>query len=422
MPDADPADPYADSAPPRRPITLGWALLLMCVGVAAGGCGSQYGLLPTEQSVPEFAALAASAGGLPQRTSLVPVGAAGGRPVRVAVHETGTGDRGRVVVFVHGVLSDSRMWRFVRGDLGRDFDLMAVDLTGCGESDRPDPADRGPDGYAPPALARDVLLAVRGRLAERDAADAAAGRPKVRLTLGGHSLGGMVILRMWADDAVRAEYADVLGRVDGLVLFTPADVMIDPALPTFHAVATATDSKVVVADALGVLREKVAAGIRDSVSEERLAVREEADRLVEVLRDPPRRRAAIAMLRRALPLTGPAGDRLDWDRAEAIEAGYARVDVPCLIVWGGRDETFPVSMGYKLAAELPGGRLRIVTAGRHCLPTERPAACIRLVRQFVEEGGMKDAPRISRVDVEVPPAAAAGASTQASYLNPSAGP
>jgi pimeloyl-ACP methyl ester carboxylesterase len=106
------------------------------------------------------------------------------------------------------------------------------------------------------------------------------------------------------------------------------------------------------------------------------------------------------MLQQTVPLRPGRGDRLDWERVEAITAGYVRVGVPCLIVWGGRDETLPVSMGYKLAAELPDARLRIVQAGMHGLATERPRECVALIRGFLGAGpAYASSPRVARVDL-----------------------
>src|SRR5215208_4108317 len=92
-------------------------VLAALVAMSAAGCAGEYHRLRPEAAVPELAALKESATAIGQRTSRVRVGAAGGRPVHVAVHESGPGDTQRVVVLIHGVLSDSRVWRNVRGDL-----------------------------------------------------------------------------------------------------------------------------------------------------------------------------------------------------------------------------------------------------------------------------------------------------------------
>ncbi len=98
-------------------------------------------------------------------------------------------------------------------------------------------------------------------------------------------------------------------------------------------------------------------------------------------------------------------------QAEVVSSGYIKVNVPCLIVWGGRDETLPLAMGYMLADEIPGAQLRIVTEAMHCLPTERPLACTRLIRDFLAEKSRPDRTRIARVD-QVGNALAAGTAAE----------
>jgi pimeloyl-ACP methyl ester carboxylesterase len=130
------------------------------------------------------------------------------------------------------------------------------------------------------------------------------------------------------------------------------------------------------------LRERVAASTKAGAGEGAAGLREEADRTAAVLRDPRRRAAMQAMIRQAVPFRG---GRPDWPRIERLVAAYPNVNVRCLILWGSRDELFPVSMGYKLAAEVPGARLRIVPGAMHSLPLEQPTLCATVVRDFVAE-------------------------------------
>ena len=44
-------------------------------------------------------------------------------------------------------------------------------------------------------------------------------------------------------------------------------------------------------------------------------------------------------------------------------------------------------MAYKLLAQLPNARLRVLPDAMHSLPTERPWTCARLVRDFVRSDG-----------------------------------
>ena len=373
----------------RACIGVGRCLALACVLLGTlGGCAAgTFERLPRDRDLPEQGMLVRAADLIPERLVHVSVAGPAGRPVRLAIHESGAAQDQRIVVLIHGILSDSRMWRYVRGDLGKDHTLWAVDLMGCGQSDAPNPADLPADGYAPASLARGVLSALRHRLA--------ATPPGTKLTLAGHSLGGMVVLRMYADATLRQEFADVLDRVDGAVLFTPVDVDLTPTHQTFTEVAYAGDWKIFLADLTGALKERCAAATLAGVGEEQLATREEAQRVWEVLRDRRKRRAAQAMILQAVPHRDGRPDRQEIAR---IVAGYAGVSVPCVIVWGEWDDVCPLSMGYKLACELPHACLRIVPRSMHSVPAEHPRLAAQLIRDMAasracEPGITRLAPR-----------------------------
>ena len=365
--------------------------LVVLVLLTGSGCTGVYHTLPRVKDVPAFAALERAGRDTPEAITRVNVAPHGKPPLRLALHETGAGDRQRVVVMLHGLLSDSGVWRFVRPQLADDYDLITVDLPGSGESDAPRPARRGPDVYAPEAMARSVLLALRQRLAGRP--------PDHKVTLVGHSLGGMLILRMLGEDDIRTGFADVLGRVDGILLVTPVDVAIEKDQPVFREMATVGGVSIFLGDLTGILRERAAKTTIDGVGQGGVALREEADRTAAVLRDPARRRAMQAVIRQAVPFRR---NRPVWNRIEAITAGYEEIHTRCLVLWGARDELFPVSMGYKVAAEVPDAKLRIVPGAMHSLPTERPELCARLIREFV--GGADDKhPRFAQLKGELLP-------------------
>ena len=368
--------------------------------VAGGGCGNAYETLADEDALPDLARLKRAAEAVPTRTTRVPVWRTrDGRAVYMAVHESaptgnaggGIARAGRVVVLIHGVFSDAGAWRFVRGGLAPDHGVLALDLPGCGASDAPHPADLPPDAYGLDSLARAALLALRQSLAAP--VGLSPPPPPPRITLVGHSLGGAVVLRALGAPALRAEFADVIERVDGAVLFAPADVVPASNQDTFDELAEVDGLDVWLAERSGMLRHRVAGAIRGGASDPARALRQEADRSAGVLRDPGRRRAMQAMVARALPIVD---DRSEWEQADALERDYANVAAPCLLVWGRRDEACPVAMGYKLAAQLPDARLRIVPRGRHSLAIDEPGLCADLIRQWIDTG-LKDTPRIATV-------------------------
>jgi pimeloyl-ACP methyl ester carboxylesterase len=211
----------------------------------------------------------------------------------------------------------------------------------------------------------------------------------------------MIVLRMYADETLRAQFADVLRRVDGAVLFTPVDVDVTPTHQTFSEVAYAGDWKIFLADVTGALKERCAAATLAGVGDPRLATREEARRVWEILRDRKRRRAAQAMILQAVP---HRDGRLDRDEIARIVSGYPNVSVPCVIVWGEWDDLFPLSMGYKLACELPHACLRIVPRSMHSVPAEHPLLAAKLIRDMAASRTCP--PGIARLDPRAPAAVA----------------
>lgn len=338
-------------------------------------CCPTYWALRSENEIEELAELEKQAKPDAWTTTHVLTRDENGRALNVAVHETTGPDHDCLVVLVHGVLSDHCSWRFVYPQLRKDHDLLAVDLPGCGESERPPPLSLGTEGYGPTALATRVLQALRARFATREEQ---LGRPS-RVVLVGHSLGGTVVLRMFTDPKLRKEYEDVRQRVERLVLLAPFDVALEKVHPLFLQVAELTGFEVFLGNLTGVLHERVAAATRDNFDDPVKAPREEADRGIQVLWDGSSRAAAQAMIAQTVPLH-PEDFRPDWNRIKPLVAGYAEIDKPCLIVWGARDETFPLSMGYKLATEIPTAELWICPRTKHSLALERPRLCAAIIR------------------------------------------
>jgi pimeloyl-ACP methyl ester carboxylesterase len=347
--------------------------LLLCLALAA--CGSTYRKMPDPPA--EMADLAEAFASLSNERGRVEGAEVLGEPIELHFRHTRAKSEW-LVVMLHGVLSDSRTWTYVGGDLGQDHALLLLDLPGCGLSDKPHPSAAGPSGYSPTALARHVYGALRARLA----ADGSRGR---RVALVGHSLGSMVILRMLGDPALREEFADVLAHVERVVLLSPVDFAVEKKHEMFMKILGLSGVKVTIADVTEILEERAAKAMQQGAVEPRRVPRLEAERMVEVLRDGPRRRAAQAMIRQAVPFTD--GEVPDWPRIRALVADYANVDRPCLLLHGECDETIGVAAAYKLQAQLPDAWLHVLADTKHALPSEAPRRCAAEIRAFLADGG-----------------------------------
>jgi pimeloyl-ACP methyl ester carboxylesterase len=294
---------------------------------------------------------------------------------RVAVHELGPAD-GAPVVLIHGVFADHTSWRFVAPLLARTRHVFVVDLPGCGASDAPEAtAETEADLYAPHAMARRVGDALASVLADT------APRP---VTVVAHSLGGFVTLRMLDDPDLHDRFAPLNSRIDRLVLIAPLDGIVEKADPAFLAVASLSGFDVAVGSMLGIMQQKVTDVVLKSVSEESDALRAEADKRMEILKDAPRRRAMQSMLRQVVPLKPGAADfDPDWDRMLADAVQVRDIRKPALILWGERDEVISVSVGYRLWANMPDAEMRVFAKCRHSPQIEEPAACASIIDDFM---------------------------------------
>jgi pimeloyl-ACP methyl ester carboxylesterase len=337
--------------------------------VLLAACANTRGKLPPLEEVDDLCQLSRAAAAFPNGNGFVEVGKADGRPVKLYFRHTRAKESQGTVVLLHGLLSDSRAWEFVLGDLGQDHDVLLIDLMGCGKSDKPDPDDIAADGYSPTALARQVLEVMRVRTKGR------------RVTVVGHSLGGMVVLRMLGAPVLRHEYRDVVRRIDLAALVSTPSFAVERIHPTFEQIAGLSDIAVALADVFEVLGERVARSVYHGAGDPSRMPREEADRAEAALRRRATRRAAQAMIRQAVPFTKQR--RPDWDKIDRLVDDYKNVDVPCLILWGAHDETFSVAVGYMLRDQLPQAELRILPRRMHQLPAEAPRACASYIRKFV---------------------------------------
>ncbi len=359
----------------RAPLTL-LALLLATLA----SCASTYHRLLPEARIDALAKPAQAFHDARDELLLAPTHEPeqpGVHEMRVAVHRLGRAGAGtdpaRVIVFLHGVLADSRTWRYVAGELLDHRRLWLVDLPGVGASEAIRPGDLGPTAYSPPWLADRVAQALEQAIAARGG--------KTTLTIVGHSLGGAVALQLLTNPHIRQAHADVTERIDGVVLLAPLDANVPLVNPAVLKAAKATDMQILLGRITGALQESVARSVVDNAADPSKIPREEADLKIALLSESDTRRPAQAMILRAAPNDGQS---LDWRRVEQLEEQQRQARTPALILWGHRDSTLPVSMGYKLAAQLPSAQLIVIDKVKHSPHIDMPRTVAAIIDAFVD--------------------------------------
>jgi pimeloyl-ACP methyl ester carboxylesterase len=299
--------------------------------------------------------------------------------VHVAIHRMNQNPGRPVLILIHGVLSDHGMWEYVTPELGEDYEVWLVDLPGCGESDVPKPSSIEPDGYSPTGMAERLLQALQQRLT---AEPPGSRRP---LIVVGHSLGGTVCIRLLSAPELRSRYAPVVDRVEGMVLFAPGDLAINSVPPKFLKLLGLEGWMVDAACGLGAWNATVRDLIKSGYHRPECATVERQICMAHVLDDAGHLAAAKAMLRQFTPFD-PKTKRPIWPEIDQLVADYRNIRVPVLVVHGIWDETLPIATAHKLKNQVPGAWLVEVAHGGHSLPTEHPARCTDLIRQFVATG------------------------------------
>jgi pimeloyl-ACP methyl ester carboxylesterase len=264
------------------------------------------------------------------------------RGVRTRVLEAGSPDA-PALVLIHGLFTSHRSFEDLVEPLAARFHVIAPDLPGFGESEKPSPARYA---YGVEAHAEAV-------------ADLIAAFGVGRASLLGHGLGGAVALTLAAD---HRELVQRLIVEDSLAYPAPMSLKARlPLVPILGGIAF----KQLYGRALfrSLFREEMySPGGAPPLSR--------IDWHYDTFNSPPARESAHAVM-------------LATRDTRAIIARLPRIVAPTLVLWGREDRIYPVASAHRLAREIPGARLEILDAG-HVPHEERSRETLAVVVEFLE--------------------------------------
>jgi pimeloyl-ACP methyl ester carboxylesterase len=253
------------------------------------------------------------------------------------------GGEGEPVVFVHGWPTYSYLWRHQMSALADSFCVFALDLPGCGDSEKPSDVQYSLDFFS------DVLNSFLNAMGVG------------QVTLVSHDLGGPISL-LWAvrhpERLARLVIMDTMPYPDlpwMIRLMLPAARLpgIGRVLVSRRGLGTAlhigTVGKGVVNDAL------VAAYDRPYAE------------------DPAARKALLRVL-----------TELDPREMIEIAQNLERIAAPTLILWADRDPSAPLSIARRLQADIRGATLKTIPECGHFLTEDQPDEVTRLLLAFLE--------------------------------------
>ncbi|MFZ0833606.1 MAG: alpha/beta fold hydrolase [Mycobacterium sp.] len=268
---------------------------------------------------------------------------------RRAVRVAGSGP---ALLLIHGVGDDSTTWESVHARLAQQFTVIAPDLLGHGESDKPR-AD-----YSLAAFANGMrdLLAVLGI---------------DRVTVVGHSLGGGIAMQM------AYQYPHLVERI---VLVGSGGVSTDVSIGLRLAALPLGSEALTVLRMPGTLPAlKLAARAVGAVLGSTKVTRDlpDAIRLLTRLRD----KAALSAFSRTLRAVVDGRGQL----VTMLDRSYLMRSVPVQLIWGADDLIIPVSHALLAHAEIPASRLAIFENSGHMPFHDHPGRFVDVIERFVEE-------------------------------------
>lgn len=264
------------------------------------------------------------------------------RGVRTRAIEAGSPDA-PTVVLLHGLLSNHREFDDVIDALAARFHVIAPDLPGFGDSEKPNPSRYSYEIEAFTGSVADLIAAFR------------VGRVAVI----GHGLGGAIALTL------AASFRELVQRL----------VLVDPLC---YPVPPGRRTRALLFPVLGSIAFKQIYGrglfrshFRDDVyGPGAVFPLARVDQLYDAFNTPAARESAYAVLKATLD-TRPVVARL------------SRITAPSLVLWGRDDRMFPATSAQRLVRELGGAKLAILDTG-HSPHEERPDEFLHIVVPFLE--------------------------------------
>jgi pimeloyl-ACP methyl ester carboxylesterase len=292
--------------------------------------------------------------------------------------------KGPTLLLLHGLGCDHATWLPVIDALARRYTVIAPDLLGHGESDKPR-ADYSVGGFANGM--RDLLTVL--------------GVDKA--TVVGHSFGGGVAMQFAYQFPERTERLVLVGS-GGLGPEVSAAI---------RAITTTGFYQVMGLLTLPGVRRIGSAGLR-ALSRTGIKEFRDFDEVASIYQSfqDPAARAAIRHVVRAV---------VDWQGqiVTMADRAYLTEAMPICVIWGDQDRVIPVSHAERAAALAPNARIEIMPNAGHFPHKDHPQRFVKVLNDFVsttrpasysrarwrrllENGARATAPLSAVADLEAP--------------------
>jgi len=255
------------------------------------------------------------------------------------------GDRDdRHVLFIHGLGASLLAWRDIPDALSKYLHTIAVDLIGFGASEKPESAD-----YTIKGLSKFIV----DFLVERIEIEKQKHK---KISIVGHSLGGYIAAQ------VAIENKDL---VEKIVLIDSSGLLDGPTplLRDYHVAAT---------DINPITRyEKVKRVLEDLYAGPSRLLPVMIDLFDYVIEKPGAKHAFVVA----------------FDNSTSTQIGkegFRQInDIPCLVIWGEKDNLIPIEYYYKFKQQLPKANYATIADAGHAPFAEKTALVYDKLRTFL---------------------------------------
>jgi pimeloyl-ACP methyl ester carboxylesterase len=261
--------------------------------------------------------------------------------MRLYYYAAGTRGAGDPVILLHGFPTSSRLWHAVARDFTPGHRLVIVDLPGYGRSDPPTPARTSCGAHAAAILALLDNLGIQ------------------RAVMVGHGIGGGVA------QAFAIQWPD---RLSALALVSSSGFGVAPRGMARLARALGPLARLLPPTLLaGLVQDGVRRGFEDP---------ERSHLTLETCLHhftTPLGRDALAAHLSALGQC----DTTAWSKR------LDEIHVPAAVIWGEDDPFYPIGLGERLRAAIPGATLEILRGAAHFVPEDQPEQLRRALDQLI---------------------------------------
>lgn len=257
------------------------------------------------------------------------------------------GDRNdRHVLFIHGLGASLLAWRDIPDALSKYLHTIAVDLIGFGASEKPESAD-----YTIKGLSRFIVDFLVERIE--------IGKQKhKKISIVGHSLGGYIAAQ------VAIENKDLVEKI----VLIDSSGLLDGPTPLLR------DYRVAATDINPITRyEKVKKVLEDLYAGPSRLLPVMVDLFDYVIDKPGAKHAFVVAFDNSTT-------------TQIGKEGFRQIkDIPCLVMWGEKDNLIPIEYYYKFKQQLPNANYATITDAGHAPFAEKTALVYDKLRTFLTQ-------------------------------------